>query len=106
MKKAKFANRSTKTAVMELPVFKSEKQEAEFWDANPELITAAMRAAYSTRNRSQPISIRVPVDDLARIKTLAAHKGVGYQTLAKVLLHEAVTREVSRARSSLKVRTT
>jgi predicted DNA binding CopG/RHH family protein len=86
-------SRTTRTVVMDLPEFKSEKQEAEFWDANPDLITAAMRAAYSTRKRSQAISIRVPVDDLARIKTLAARKGIGYQTMAKVLLHEAVARE-------------
>ena len=99
MKKAKRAtSRPVKTVVMDLPDFKSEKEEAEFWDANPDLITAAMRAAYATRKRSQAISIRVPVDDLARIKTLAARKGVGYQTMAKVILHEAVERETSKAR--------
>ncbi len=91
----KAASQTTRTVIMDLPEFTSEKQEAEFWDANPDLITAAMRAAYSTRTRtrSQAISIRVPVDDLARIKALAARKGIGYQTMAKVLLHEAVARE-------------
>ena len=60
-----------------------------------------MRAAYSTtRKQLQAISIRVPVDDLARIKTLAARKGIGYQVMAKVLLHEAVTRETSKEPSS------
>jgi hypothetical protein len=28
--------------VPDLPEFKSEKEEAEFWDANPDLITAAI----------------------------------------------------------------
>ena len=73
MKKARKA--ANRTAVMDLPEFKSEKQEAEFWVANPELITAAVRAAYSTtRKQLQAISIRVPVDDLARIKTLGAER--------------------------------
>jgi predicted DNA binding CopG/RHH family protein len=54
-----------------------------------------MRAAYSPqRGKTQAVSIRVPVADLARIKTLAARKGIGYQTMAKVLLHEAVERAV------------
>jgi predicted DNA binding CopG/RHH family protein len=90
------SNRSpTKSVVMDLPEFKSEKEEADFWDANPDLITAAMRAAYSPqRGKTQAVSIRVPIADLVRIKTLAARKGIGYQTMAKVLLHEAVERAV------------
>ena len=98
MTKQKLKNttkRPAKTVVMDLPEFKSEREEAEFWDANPDLITAAMRAAYPPqRGKTQAVSIRVPVGDLARIKTLAARKGIGYQTMAKVLLHEAVERAV------------
>jgi predicted DNA binding CopG/RHH family protein len=98
MTKQKLKNttkRPAKTVVMDLPEFKSEREEAEFWDANPDLITAAMRAAYPPqRGKTQAVSIRVPVADLARIKTLAARKGIGYQTMAKVLLHEAVERAV------------
>jgi len=98
MTKQKLKNttkRPAKTVVMDLPVFKSEREEAEFWDANPDLITAAMRAAYPPqRGKTQAVSIRMPVADLVRIKTLAARKGIGYQTMAKVLLHEAVERAV------------
>ncbi len=87
----------TKTVVMDIPVFKSEAQEAAFWDANPDLITAAFRAARLSKTSrvilSEPISIRIPVDDLARLKELAAKKGMGYQTLAKSMLHEAILRE-------------
>jgi predicted DNA binding CopG/RHH family protein len=89
------SKRPAKTMVLDLPQFKSEKEEGEFWDANPDLITAAMRAAYSPqRGKTQAVSIRVPLADLARIKSLAARKGIGYQTMAKVLLHEAVERAV------------
>jgi hypothetical protein len=37
--------RPAKAVVMDLPEFESEREEAKFWDANPNLITAAMRAA-------------------------------------------------------------
>src|ERR1700688_1499594 len=98
MTKQKIKNdkkRPAKAVVMDLPEFKSEREEADFWDANPDLITAVMRAAYSPqRGKTQAVSIRVAVADLARIKTLAARKGIGYQTMAKVLLHEAVERAV------------
>jgi predicted DNA binding CopG/RHH family protein len=96
MAKQKIRNsnkRPAKAVIMDLPEFKSEKEEADFWDANPDLITAAIRAAYGPqRGKTQAVSIRVPVADLVRIKTLAARKGIGYQTMAKVLLHEAVER--------------
>src|SRR5579864_2282492 len=94
-KRSRRNRQPAKTVVMDLPEFKSEKEEADFWDANPDLITAAMRAAYSSRSgKTQAVSIRAPVADLVRIKTLAASKGIGYQTMAKVLLHEAVDRAV------------
>ena len=86
-----------KTVVMDLPEFKSEAEEAAFWDANPDLITAAFKAARSSRSNritlSEPISIRIPIDDLTRLKELATKKGMGYQTLAKSMIHEAITRE-------------
>ena len=54
MKKArKTGGRAARTVIMDLPEFTSEKQEAECWDANPDLITAAMRAAYSTRTQTR-----------------------------------------------------
>src|SRR5579862_7882595 len=89
-----------KTIVMDLPEFKSEAEEAAFWDANPDLITAAFKAArYSRSNRitqSEPISIRIPIDDLTRLKELATKKGMGYQTLVKSLIHEGIARESAR----------
>lgn len=89
----------TKTVVMDLPEFGSEAEEAAFWDANPDLITAVFKAARSSKgNRimlSEPISIRIPINDLTRLKALATKKGLGYQTLAKSMIHEGITREYS-----------
>jgi hypothetical protein len=46
MAKQKIKNsnkRPAKAVVMDLPEFKSEKEEADFWDANPDLIPAMLR---------------------------------------------------------------
>ena len=45
---------------------------------------------------SQPITLRIPKEDLATVRRLAAQKGLGYQTYLKMLLREALA-EKSRA---------
>jgi predicted DNA binding CopG/RHH family protein len=40
-----------------------------------------------------PVSIRLPAADIAKAKTIAERKGVGYQTYIKMLLHEALSKE-------------
>jgi predicted DNA binding CopG/RHH family protein len=39
------------------------------------------------------IAIRLPEADLAEARRLADRKGIGYQTLLKMLVHEGLTRE-------------
>jgi hypothetical protein len=50
------------------------------------------------RGVARPTSIRLPVEDLERARKLAAHKGIGYQTYLKMLLHEALGREERRSK--------
>ena len=78
-----------------IPRFRSEAEEAAWWDAHPEVITKAFEHAYGKpgSRATRPITIRLPVEDVARAKRLASRKGLGYQTLVKTLLHEALTRE-------------
>jgi hypothetical protein len=40
-----------------------------------------------------PVSIRLPASDIAKAKSIAERKGVGYQTYIKMLLHEALAKE-------------
>jgi uncharacterized protein (DUF4415 family) len=89
------------------PKFKSEAEEAAWWDSHPELVLRAFERAYGKRAvdrvlRGKPtpkrpptttVTIRLPVEDLERARRLAAGKGLGYQTLVKTLLHEALGRE-------------
>ena len=37
--------------------------------------------------------LRIPVDDLDRARQQAAHRGIGYQTYIKSLLHQALDRQ-------------
>jgi len=80
-----------------MPRFETEAEEAAWWDAHPEIITKAFEHAYGKGSRERPptktVTIRLSVEDMARARRLAARKGLAYQTLVKMLLHEALTRE-------------
>ena len=43
--------------------------------------------------RSETVTIRIPPDELTRARTLAAKRGLRYQTYLKMLLHEALDAE-------------
>ncbi len=49
----------------------------------------AAQAAYEARRpKTKQVPIRIAETDLDRAKTLAGKKGIGYQTLIKMALHE------------------
>jgi len=95
--------------------FRSETQEADWWAKNQEFIAerfeqakAAGKLGKGTVGRvarerasqtgpSPTITIRLPEADLARARTLAAEKGLRYQTYLKMLLHQALNSEEKRA---------
>ncbi len=87
-----------------IPVFKNEDKEREFWATHTPL------DYYDTKNikgasfpKLKPsvksISIRLPEDMLAELKTLANEKDVPYQSLAKIYL----ARQISLERGLLQV---
>ncbi len=96
--KAKQTKRVPIVRLDNIPRFRSEAEEAAWWDAHPEVITKAFEHAYGKpgRRATRPITIRLPVEDVARARRLASRKGLGYQTLVKTLLHEALLREERR----------
>src|SRR5258708_1404986 len=97
------------------PPFKTEAQEAEWWAKNQTLIAdrfeqaktagklgkgtvaRVARELASRAGESPTITIRLPQDDLARARTLAAEKGLRYQTYLKMLLHQALNSEEKKA---------
>ena len=99
-----------KTARPKVPKFANEADEARWWDENKRMVEEnllrAMRdgtAQYGTAQRlvreareSKNITIRMPIADIERARKLSARKGLGYQTLIKMLLHESLEREEKR----------
>lgn len=95
-----------------MPNFKSESEEADWWAgrAGREYLKQKSADAQSmgknargsslvakmNRTSSVQIAIRLPQADLAQARKLAERKGLGYQTLLKMLVHEGLAREARR----------
>ncbi|MBV9745680.1 MAG: hypothetical protein JO099_18105 [Acidobacteriia bacterium] len=78
-----------------IPRFKTEAEEAEWWDAHPEVATEIMKRAIKSgkARRAVPlkaVTMRLPVPDLKTDQELAVRKGLPYQTYIKMILHEAL----------------
>ena len=52
--------------------------------------------AMLNKKRSAQIAIRLPEADLAQARKIAERKGIGYQTLLKMLVREGLLREARR----------
>ena len=89
----------TKTKI---PNFKSEREEAEWWDANPDVVTTLFLKAKKqgrierlpvVRGATRSTTIRLPIADIEAAQKMAAQRGLPYQTFLKSLLHQALERE-------------
>jgi predicted DNA binding CopG/RHH family protein len=100
-----------KTKPTNIPKFKSESEEADWWASNAgrEYVKQQSAAARSNnvriegsalltsfKKKSVQIAIRLPEADLARARKIADKKGMGYQTFLKMLVHEGLARESRR----------
>ncbi len=91
-----------------IPKFPSEAKEAEWWDTHRLEIEAEIWQRKQKRpltlgnllqgaRPSQPITLRIPKEDLETAHRLAARKGLGHQTYIKMLLREALARNAGGA---------
>ena len=93
------------------PAFANEDEEAAWW-ASPQgrgfLKQKAMErqkkvakgshlVGQLNRAASVQIALRLPGPDVEKARELATRKGIGYQTLLKMLVHEGLRREARRA---------
>ena len=83
----------------QIPVFKSEDEEREFWataDSSEYFDwSKAKRVVFpNLKPTTESISLRLPSFLLARIKQLANKKNVPYQSLMKMFLSEKVDQEL------------
>ena len=87
-----------------IPTFKNEDGEREFWATHSPLgyfdTREFKRASFPKLKPSvKSISIRLPEDMIAELKTLANKKDVPYQSLAKIYL----ARQISLERASSRI---
>ena len=92
-----------------MPRFKSEKEEADWWDAHPEIIAELFLKARkegkikrlpTLRGVTKPVTIRIPMADIEAAQEIAERRGVPYQTYIKGLLHQSLKRERKRVKQS------
>ena len=81
-----------------IPTFKSDEEEAEFWDTHDTTDyidwSKAERVVFTNLKPStQSISLRLPISLLSDLKVLANKNDVPYQSLMKVYLSERVEKE-------------
>ncbi|SRR6266567_1857738 len=93
------------------PAFANEDDEAAWWtsrqgreflkqkSAEPQKKGAKGSRLVGRMNRaaSVQIALRLPGPDVEKARELATRKGIGYQTLLKMLVHEGLRREARRA---------
>jgi hypothetical protein len=96
-----------------LPKFADEAHEADWWASREGREFVKQKSAEEGKKGTPPrgsrlvgrmskaasvqIALRLPEPDLAKARELAARRGIGYQTLLKILVHEGLRREARRA---------
>jgi predicted DNA binding CopG/RHH family protein len=96
----------------QMPRFKSESDEADWWASKAGRAYVKQKSAEAQSKRtttggsklvamlnkksSVQIAIRLPGADLAQARKIAGRKGIGYQTLLKMFVHEGLAREAAR----------
>jgi predicted DNA binding CopG/RHH family protein len=85
-----------------IPTFSNDAEEAAWWDAHRSEIEAEIRRRMTQKRPftlgnllqgaklSQPVTLRIPKEDLEKARRLAAKRGLGYQTYIKMLLRQAL----------------
>jgi predicted DNA binding CopG/RHH family protein len=100
-----------KKKALEIPKFANDDEEAAWWasrdgreflkskSAAPRKKTAkgSRLVGQLSRAASVQIALRLPEPDVQKARELASRKGIGYQTLLKMLVHEGLRREARRA---------
>jgi hypothetical protein len=95
-----------------MPKFVNEAQEGDWWASREGREFVKEKSAGTRTKAAAPkgsrlvgrlnkaasvqIALRLPEPDVAKARELATRKGIGYQTLLKMLVHEGLRREARR----------
>ena len=86
----------------QIPEFKNEDEEREFWAVNDSSDYIDWEKSFSSlfpdlKPTTQTISIRLPRHVLEKLKMLAKKRDVPYQSLIKVFLNEKINEELKQS---------
>ncbi|MCP4356877.1 MAG: hypothetical protein GY796_02530 [Chloroflexi bacterium] len=84
--------------VDKIPQFKTEQEEADFWDSHDSTDffdeTEAVNVAFvDARPSMKQISLRLDPSVIDQLKLLAVGKGIGYQTMIRMWVMERLGQE-------------
>lgn len=95
-----------------MPKFKTESAEADWWASaagreytrfkageakrQGAVMKGSRLVAALNKKSSVQIALRLPAADIEQARKIADRKGIGYQTLMKMLVHEGLAREATR----------
>ena len=77
-------------APVRTPHFRSEAEEAVWWDANLDRILEERIAHLQPRQALKSVTMRLPEGDMAIARAIAAKRGLRYQTYLKTVIHSAL----------------
>jgi len=93
------------TKILQTPDFKSEAEEAAWWDSHPDETLAMFeqaakdgtlgRGTLARRAQTAATSIRIDTADIELAKTIAEKRGLRYQTYLKMIIHQHLLQEVA-----------
>jgi hypothetical protein len=97
---------------IDMPKFANEAEEAGWWTSREGREFVKRKSAEPLKKGAAPkgsrlvgqlnrtptvqIALRLPEPDITKAREIASRKGVGYQTLLKMLVHEGLGREARR----------
>lgn len=90
-----------------IPKFASKAEDARWHDRHKRELEQALQQRiregstlalpeFAARVKLRPVTIRLPIEDIAAARSLAARKGIAYQTYVRMLLRQALRREAGR----------
>jgi predicted DNA binding CopG/RHH family protein len=94
------------TKILKTPEFKSEAEEAAWWDSHPDETLAIFeraakdgtlgRGTLARRAQTAATSIRLDTADIELAKAIAQERGLRYQTYLKMVIHQHLLQEASK----------
>jgi predicted DNA binding CopG/RHH family protein len=88
---------------LEVPKFATDAEESEWWYAHRENVNEEIVRAFEDgrmrpsklgqRGNTPTTTIRLDPSDITKARTVAAKRGLRYQTYLKMLIHEALEKE-------------